>query len=115
MFILRSIGVLSCAKFFAIIQGAIGILIGCVLLIFGIVGVAVVPGRQKFGMIGLLVVAILAPFFYAGIGFVIGALWAFIYNLAARSLGGLELQLEAIPAAVMAAPVPPPPIQPATA
>jgi len=104
MFRLRSVGVFSSAKIFAVIQGAIGILIGFFVLIFAVVGAAIVPGQQKLGMIGMIIVAVLAPVFYAVLGFVMGAIWAFVYNLAAQAMGGLELQLEAVPHPVVAPP-----------
>jgi len=106
MFRLRSVGVLSSAKIFAVIQGAIGILVGFCVLIFAVVGAAIVPGQQKLGMIGMIIIAVLAPVFYAAIGFVMGAIWAFVYNLAAQAMGGLELQLDAVPQPIM---MPPPP------
>jgi len=111
MFRLRSVGVLSSAKIFAVVQGAIGILVGFFFLIFAVVSAAVMPGRQKLGMIGMIILAVLMPVFYAAIGFVVGAIWAFVYNLAAEAIGGLELQLDAVPAVPPAfiAPPPPPP------
>ncbi len=108
MFRLRSVGVLSSAKIFAVIQGAIGILVGFFVLIFAVVGAAIVPGQQKLGMIGMIIIAVLSPVFYAVIGFVVGAIWAFVYNLAAQAMGGLELQLEAVPQPMVAPPPPAP-------
>ncbi len=104
MFRLRSVGVLSCAKIFTLIHGAIGVLIGFILLLFGVVGAAIVPGQQKFGMFGMIVAAVLAPLFYAAFGFVAGAMWAWVYNLVAQSIGGLELQLDAVPMPTYAPP-----------
>jgi hypothetical protein len=40
---------------------------------------------------------IVAPFLYGAMGFVFGALGAWIYNLTAKWLGGIEIQLEPIP------------------
>ncbi len=108
MFRLRSIGVLSSAKIFAVVQGAIGILVGFFLLIFSIVGAAIMPHQQKLGMVTGIILAVLTPVFYAIIGFVVGAIWAFVYNLAAQAIGGLELQLEAVPVMAMAPPPPAP-------
>ncbi len=102
---LRSIGVLSSAKIFAVVQAAIGILFGFFFLLFGIVGAAIAPSRHKFGIVGVVVIAVLMPFFYAVLGFVMGAIWAFVYNLASQSFGGLELEFETPSAA---APVSPP-------
>jgi hypothetical protein len=109
MFRLRSVGVLSSAKIFAVIQAAIGVLVGFVLLLVAILGAAFAPAHQKLGMAGMIILAVLAPVFYAIIGFVMGAIWAFVYNLAAQSIGGLELQLDAVIVPTYAPPPPPVP------
>jgi len=110
MFRLQSIGVFSCAKIFAVVHAAFGVLIGLIFLLIGVIGTAIAPGEQKFGMIGIIVVAVLMPFVYGILGFIMGAVWAFVYNLAAETLGGLELELEAV-----AVPALSPPPQPAGA
>ena len=97
MFRLQSVGVLSCAKILAVVQGVIGIIIGFIFLLFALVGAAFIPAQQRLGMAGVIVIAVLMPVFYAVIGFAIGAIWALVYNLAAQSIGGLELQLDAVP------------------
>lgn len=79
-------------------------MIGFFVLIFGVVGAAIVPGQQKLGMLGIVILAVLSPVFYGVLGFVIGAIWAFLYNLAAQSIGGLELELHAVPASGVSAP-----------
>ncbi|MFZ0313815.1 MAG: DUF3566 domain-containing protein [Candidatus Korobacteraceae bacterium] len=104
MFRLRSIDVLSSAKILAVVQAVIGILIGFCFLLFGIAGAALAPSHQKLGMVGIIVLAVLMPVFYGVLGFVMGAVWAWVYNLAAQSIGGLELQLDAVPAAYLAPP-----------
>lgn len=104
MFHLRSIGVLSCAKIFAVVHAVLGILIGFLFLVLGIFGAALAPSQPKHGMVAIIVLAVLMPVFYGVLGFVMGAVWAFVYNLAAESIGGLELQLEAVPAAYFAPP-----------
>ena len=114
MFRLRSVGVLSSAKILAVIQGAIGIVIGFIFLIFALVGAAFMPAQQRLGMIGMIVVAVLMPVFYGVIGFVMGAVWAAVYNLAAGSIGGIELQLDAVVVPTYAPPAPyVPPAEPA--
>ena len=112
----KSIGVLSLAKITGLGYFAVGLILVPFFLLFGLAGLA--AGRQAGGpqlpaAFGF-VFAILAPFFYGGIGFVSGALGALIYNLLAGWIGGIELEFE------MAAPVvqpytpaaPPPPMQP---
>ena len=41
----------------------------------------------------MIVFAIVLPFAYGGMGFVMGALTALIYNLFAKRLGGVEIEL----------------------
>jgi hypothetical protein len=88
---------MSSAKIFAVVQAAIGVLIGFLFLLFGIVGAAIMPSQPRFGMIGIIVIAVLMPVFYGVLGFVMGTVWAFVYNLAAQSIGGLELEFETVP------------------
>jgi hypothetical protein len=107
MFRLRSIGVLSCAKIFAVIQGAIGIVVGFLFLLFALVGAAFMPAQQRLGMVGMIVIAVLMPVFYAVIGFTVGAIWPAVYNLTAQAIGGLELQLDTIHQPTYAPPSPP--------
>jgi hypothetical protein len=45
-------------------------------------------------------IAIIAPFLYAIVGFIAGALSALIYNLIAKWTGGLEFEVKDLPAAV---------------
>jgi len=109
MFRLRSVGVLSAAKVFAVVQGAIGIVIGFIFLMFALVGAAFMPAQQRLGMVGMIVIAVLMPVAYGVMGFVMGTIWAAVYNLTAQAIGGLELQLDAVSAATYA---PPPPYVP---
>ena len=104
MFRLRSIGVLSSAKIFAVVQAAIGILVGFLFLIFGIFGAAIAPSKSQYGMVFIVVMSVLMPVIYGVLGFVMGAVWAFVYNLTAQAIGGLELQLDAVPTGSFAPP-----------
>ena len=110
MFRLRSIGVLSCAKVFAVVHGALGILVSVLLFVIGLAGAFAAPGKNGLGMVGITIMAIVMPFFYAGLGFVMGAVGAFVYNLVAQHLGGLELQLDAEPVQTYVAIPPAPPV-----
>jgi hypothetical protein len=105
MFHLRSIGVLSCAKIFTVVHAVLGILVGFLFLVVGIIGAATAPSHSRLGTVGIIVLAVLMPVFYGVLGFVMGAVWAFVYNLAAQSIGGLELQLDAVPVADIAPPL----------
>jgi|RhiMethySRZTD1v2_1073278.scaffolds.fasta_scaffold877885_2 hypothetical protein len=94
--VLRSVGVLSVGK----ISGAIGVFIG---LIFGFffamlsaAGVALKQGNgapipAMFAGIGVLIIA---PLFYGIFMFIMGIIYAAIYNLLAGFVGGIEMDFE---------------------
>lgn len=101
---LRSVGVLSCARVSAILHGALGVLVSLLVAIAGLAGTAATPSPPKLGMIGILIVAAIMPFFYALLGFVFGALSALLYNWVASAIGGIEMELEAVPLTYVTAP-----------
>jgi hypothetical protein len=108
---IRSIRVLSAAKVNALLYGILGLLIAPFVLLGP--GLAMVGGiRRGFG--GAVVVAAILPFFYGCIGFIAGALMAFIYNAISHAIGGLEVELELPPAILNMAqtPLPAPMFQP---
>jgi hypothetical protein len=105
---LRSIGVLSCAKIYGIVHMALGVLFGLFFVLIGLVGLAAAPSQQKLGMIGILIIAALSPFIYGALGFVIGAVGALLYNWIASAIGGIEMELDAVPVPSMAPPSLPP-------
>src|SRR5665811_1688035 len=109
---LRSVGVLSCAKIYGIIHMALGILFGVFCVLIGVVGLAAASGQQKFGMIGILIIAALSPFIYGALGFVIGAVGALLYNWIASAVGGIEMELQAVPLTFVASPPPDPIVNP---
>ena len=80
---LRSVGVVSCAKISAILHGAMGVLVALSVVIAGLAGLAATPTPQKLGIIGILIVAAIMPFFYALLGFLFGAVSALLYNWSA--------------------------------
>jgi hypothetical protein len=49
---------------------------------------------QPYSALGLLFLGILAPILYGFIGFLMGALTAWVYNFAARRIGGIQLELK---------------------
>jgi hypothetical protein len=97
--VLRSVGVMSAGK----VSGAMGVfagmLIGGGMLLFAIASVAVQALAQANGpgvpMIFLAVVTLtIAPAVDGVFGFVMGIIYAFVYNLLADYVGGLELNFE---------------------
>ncbi len=92
---------MSVAKISGLCYGAIGLLFAPILLIAGILGVlgSSVSGDSSVSGIGAISLAVLLPVGYAVMGFVMGAMGAFIYNLISGWIGGIEVELEVITAA----------------
>jgi hypothetical protein len=110
------VGVLSFAKITGIVGAGIGLIIGVIYgLIVMTIGAALMSGRggpgAGAGIVGGLFVMILVPAFYGILSFVFGALYAFIYNVAAGFVGGIELEMTEVGVGFSA---PPPPQQPWT-
>ena len=91
------IGVLSSAKIFAGIYFAIGLIIGVLSACFGLVifgGVmADEPEIATIGGAFYLAGLCFFPITYGIIGFIAGAIVAVFYNIVAKYLGGIELDL----------------------
>jgi hypothetical protein len=116
MHIVKSVGVMSVAKIMGLIYGCMGLFVAPFFLMVGLLSSMVAPNRSPaagiFGVgmgIGLV---IFVPVFYGVIGFVMGALGALLYNVFARWLGGIEMELEVRPTTLTA---PYPIIPPVTA
>ena len=96
--VIRRIDPVSAAKIQGVLGAAIGLLIGAcfslMALAFG--GLASRASDENFGagMFGMLLGAgaiIVLPVLYGIFGFIGGLIWAFLYNLAAKFTGGLEV------------------------
>lgn len=97
MYSLRSVGVWSFVKMMGIIYGCLGLLVVPFFLLVGF-GSLLRGGSNSFAGLALLPFAILAPIIYGAMGLVMGAVMAWIYNLAARRAGGIELELKTVAA-----------------
>ena len=99
---IRTIRVFSAAKVNALLYGILGLLIAPFLLLGP--GLAMMGGEKRSaGFGGVIAVAAIAPIFYALIGFVMGALMAFVYNAISHSVGGIEVELD-LPLAIPSGP-----------
>lgn len=102
--VLRKIGVLSCGKVLGALYALLGLIIGAIYALFavliGLIGAATAvdssdalmggAGGVIFGVFSI----ILFPIFYGIIGFIGGIISAFLYNLVARYVGGIELEID---------------------
>ena len=91
---LKSIAPLQLGKILAVIYGVIGVLFIPFFLSLSAVS-AHLPAGQRSGVMALGVgIALAMPLLYAVMGFVCGALGALIYNLVAKWMGGIEVEVE---------------------
>jgi len=99
--VIKRVGVLSLAKLMGLLYAGIGLIIGACFALFSVVGggamlaggseEAAMGGGMMMGMgVGMLV---FAPLFYGIAGFVGGALTGWLYNVAAKYTGGVELEM----------------------
>ena len=102
MHIIKSVGVLSVAKICGAVYGGIGLIALSFFALLSLAGLA--GGRHSsFGAMSGVAFGVMAPIFYGVMGFVLGGIGAFVYNVVAKWLGGVEIQLDS---AFAAAPFP---------
>lgn len=91
---IKSVNVLSIAQTVAIVGGCLPLVIVPIILLFIAFGGSAGMQSDKIGpLVGLGLLAALC-LGYTVIGFLVGALAAYLYNLAARLTGGIEVNLE---------------------
>ncbi|HEX8816465.1 MAG TPA: hypothetical protein VF753_13280 [Terriglobales bacterium] len=96
MRVIQSVGVFSAAKIMALIQATFGLIFAPFFLLMSALGAMTGAKNAPFtGVIGL-VVAIMMPIFYGVIGFIFGAIGAALYNLFAKWVGGIEVNVAAM-------------------
>lgn len=91
------IDVFSLGKVVGLIYALFGILIGAIITIFSLLGALALQGLGFSGVMSLFFgvgSVIVIPIFYGIIGFIIGALAAFFYNITAGWIGGIELEVD---------------------
>lgn len=89
---LARVDVLSVAKVAAVVYAGLGVIVGVVIAIAAFVPKVPLLPILRGGLAILAVVG--APIVYGIIGFIVGAVIATIYNLAARLTGGISFLLE---------------------
>jgi hypothetical protein len=98
--VIRRVGVWSVAKLFAVIQAALGLLIGACVALFSIVGAGIASAARESGeampgfpaaLFGVGAI-IIFPIFYGVMGLIGGAIGGFLYNLFAGMVGGIEIE-----------------------
>lgn len=92
---IKKIGILSLAKISALLYAIMGLIVGVFMALISLIGAAF--SQSTTGMFGMLFgvgAIILLPIFYGAMGFVMGVVTAWLYNIIANWIGGLELEFE---------------------
>ena len=90
--ILKKIGVWSASKIHAIIMAIFGLFLGIVFFAASKLAPSQ-PSSSALANLGALGIIVL-PLLYSAIGLLIGAISAFIYNIVAKRVGGIELHFD---------------------
>ena len=95
MAVVKRIAPGSAFKVGLIVYGVMGLIIGLCVSLFALIGASIVSEAQGGvgGMFFGALAVVFFPIFYGIIGGISGALGAVIYNLAAKWVGGLEIDL----------------------
>lgn len=91
---IKSLGVLSVGKIMGILYALMGLLVAPVFLLFSAIGALAGQKESQMGLVFAVIFTIFVPIFYGGIGFIGGVIMAFLYNLIASRLGGIEIELQ---------------------
>jgi len=87
---------LSVGKVAGVLYGAMGLFVGVIVSLAATIGG--LAGRDAFGALagGLVGIGaiILLPIFYGGLGFIVAIIAAWLYNLAAGFVGGIEIDVQ---------------------
>ena len=91
MYTIKKVGVLSVAKFYAACTGFIGLIVG---ILVAITNKLLPAARLTVPATSYLMSIILFPIFYTLFGFIIGAFEAWLYNLIAKTIGGVQIEFD---------------------
>ena len=99
--IIKRIGVVKAGVIQACVMALFGLIAGLFVLVFGSLAGSMMGAMggdttsgTGLGMLGGIGAVIFMPIMYGVMGFLAGVIGAAIYNLVARYVGGLELEVE---------------------
>lgn len=93
----KRVGPWSVARVCGTMYAAMGLIFGALVACVALVGGSLVPRNSDAGAFGAVFgvgAIVLLPVFYGVAGVVFGALSAWLYNVFAGMVGGIEVQLE---------------------
>lgn len=97
--VIRRISPLSAGKLFGALYAIMGFLIGIVFAIIGMAGAAAGMSNESGagalpGMIFGVGAIVILPLFYGVLGFVMTAFTAWLYNIMAGMVGGIQIEVD---------------------
>jgi hypothetical protein len=93
---IKRIGVLSLGKIFGILYALMGLIFGAIITLVSLFAAVAFSKYQAMGLGGLFFgigSVIVLPIFYGVMGCVSGVITAFLYNLVASWVGGVEVEV----------------------
>jgi hypothetical protein len=91
--IVRRIEPMSAAKVGGTLYAMLGLVFGCIFTLISFTGFSAASMGSMGALFGVGAIIIL-PLFYGILGFIFAGLSAFLYNVASKVAGGLEIQVE---------------------
>ena len=93
--VIKRVGPLSCAKLVGAMYTVVGLCLGAVFSLISLLGgMAGASGESAaFGAVFGVAAIILLPLFYGGLGFVSTLIGAWLYNVFAGMVGGVEMEV----------------------
>jgi apolipoprotein N-acyltransferase len=89
----RRVGVLSVTKMYAAVYGVLGLVFALVFIFASLVGYLLASDKSYPGYVAAGIIVAM-PLIYGILGLVSGFLIARIYNMVAKFLGGIEVELQ---------------------
>lgn len=91
--VINRIAPFSLAKISGTLYAALGLIFGALFSLVAMAGMAAGSGNSMFGALFGVGAIILFPIFYGCIGFVASLIGAWLYNVLAGMVGGVELDV----------------------
>ena len=103
--VVKRIDAMSLARISGVLYAAIGLVVGGIVAIFAMLGSAMGDSSELgMGVMGGMFMGVGAvifmPVFYGLMGFVGGLICALLYNVLARGMGGVRIDVESDPAPI---------------
>lgn len=87
---IKRINILAMSKVFCVLYALFGLIIGSIMTLMALTGAQPAPGSEgtNFGIASIIVF----PLLYALIGFISGAVTAYLFNMTTQWVGPLEFE-----------------------